>query len=88
MASIVIHVTGLGAIQGSPDLHIGGECRTSGMTTSDQSIEWRIQVAHNTTAAVTNDLIKAAAIAAAVGAGFGPIDQPVKKIIILGGAVA
>ena len=88
MASIVVHVTGLGAIQGSSDLHIGGECRTSGMTADDQSVEWRIQVAHNTSADVTNDLIRAAAIAAAVGAGFGPIDQPVKKIIILGGAVA
>lgn len=87
MASMVIHVVGLGAIQGSADLHIGGECRTSVMTANDQSIEWRIQVAHGATPDVINDAIRTAAIAAAVGAGFGPIDQAFKKIVLLGGAV-
>lgn len=84
MADIIIHVTGMGALEGTSDVYVGGDCRTSDMETADPSIAWSAQVSPSDLAATVNTAIKNAAIAAAANEGHtvGILD----KKTVLGGA--
>jgi len=84
MAHIIIQVTGMGALENTSDVYIGGNCRTSDMTSNDASVTWSAQVSPNALASAVNQAIKDAAVTAAGDAGHtvGALD----KKNVLGGA--
>ena len=84
MADLLVRVTGMGALEETADIFIGGECRTSDMTVEDASVSWQAQVAVGALAATMNTAIKNAAVTAAGDAGHtvGALD----KKNVLGGA--
>lgn len=86
MASIVIHVTGMGGHNGNGDLYVGGVCRTSDMVIEDPSVSFYATFAPTALAATINEAIKDAAITAAEAEGYGPVGLLDKKSV-LGGAV-
>ena len=85
MADIIIHVTGMGALENTTDVFVGGDCRTSDMVTADPSLYWSAQVGVSDLAATINTACKNAAILVAADSGHtvGALD----KKTLLGGAV-